>query len=139
MSVGVFGGTFNPIHWGHLRAAEEVTEELALDRMLFVPSASPPHKASGDIASIELSNQSAALRRPAAGEDLLFHSNRFRATSMREVELAPDSRYTDRAPTPLRGIFVHRSADVRDAPHRSRTPLRQICRGKPEVPRGNGS
>jgi nicotinate-nucleotide adenylyltransferase len=42
--VGIFGGTFNPIHFGHLRAAEEVVELLALDRMLFVPSADPPHK-----------------------------------------------------------------------------------------------
>jgi nicotinate-nucleotide adenylyltransferase len=42
--MGVFGGTFNPIHVGHLRAAEEVTEALGLERMLFVPSAAPPHK-----------------------------------------------------------------------------------------------
>ncbi|HME74035.1 MAG TPA: nicotinate-nucleotide adenylyltransferase [Myxococcota bacterium] len=42
--VGLFGGTFNPIHLGHLRAAEEVAEALALERMVFVPSAQPPHK-----------------------------------------------------------------------------------------------
>jgi nicotinate-nucleotide adenylyltransferase len=54
MSVGVFGGTFNPIHWGHLRAAEEVAEQLELESMLFVPSASPPHKANTDIAPPEL-------------------------------------------------------------------------------------
>ena len=42
--VGLFGGTFNPIHVGHLRAAEEVAEALALERMVFVPSAKPPHK-----------------------------------------------------------------------------------------------
>ena len=42
--VGIFGGTFNPIHLGHLRAAEEVVELLELERMLFVPSADPPHK-----------------------------------------------------------------------------------------------
>ena len=42
--IGVFGGTFNPIHFGHLRAAEEVVEALGLERMLFVPSARPPHK-----------------------------------------------------------------------------------------------
>ena len=43
---GVFGGTFNPIHVGHLRAAEEVAEQLELERVLFVPSAQPPHKAN---------------------------------------------------------------------------------------------
>ncbi len=46
--VGIFGGTFNPIHLGHLRAAEEVTEALDLERMIFVPSAQPPHKRSSD-------------------------------------------------------------------------------------------
>lgn len=44
--AGVFGGTFNPIHLGHLRAAEEVLEALGLERMIFVPSAQPPHKAT---------------------------------------------------------------------------------------------
>jgi len=49
--VGVYGGTFNPIHAGHLRAAEEVAEALGLARVLFVPSALPPHKADepGDV------------------------------------------------------------------------------------------
>jgi nicotinate-nucleotide adenylyltransferase len=42
--TGILGGTFNPIHIGHLRAAEEVVERLGLERMIFVPSADPPHK-----------------------------------------------------------------------------------------------
>jgi len=42
--IGVFGGTFDPIHVGHLRAAELVCEALDLERMLFVPSADPPLK-----------------------------------------------------------------------------------------------
>ena len=42
--IGILGGTFNPIHLGHLRAAEEVIEALELERIIFVPSASPPHK-----------------------------------------------------------------------------------------------
>jgi nicotinate-nucleotide adenylyltransferase len=54
--IGVYGGTFNPIHVGHLRAAEEVAEALELERVLFVPSATPPHKLDGaeEIAPAEL-------------------------------------------------------------------------------------
>ena len=47
--IGLFGGTFNPIHLGHLRAAEEVREALGLTRVHFIPSHTPPHKtASSD-------------------------------------------------------------------------------------------
>jgi nicotinate-nucleotide adenylyltransferase len=42
--VGIFGGTFNPVHLGHLRAGEEVCEALGLEQLLFVPSGEPPHK-----------------------------------------------------------------------------------------------
>jgi nicotinate-nucleotide adenylyltransferase len=53
MRVGLFGGSFNPIHLGHLRAAEEVREALGLDLLYFIPAASPPHKPSGDLAPAE--------------------------------------------------------------------------------------
>ncbi len=49
MRLGIFGGTFNPIHMGHLITAEQVREAFDLDRMLFVPSARPPHKPSPDL------------------------------------------------------------------------------------------
>ena len=42
--IGVFGGTFDPIHIAHLRCAEEAREQLRLDQVLFVPAADPPHK-----------------------------------------------------------------------------------------------
>jgi nicotinate-nucleotide adenylyltransferase len=45
--IGILGGTFNPVHVGHLRAAEEVAEALGLERVLLVPSAQPPHKSGG--------------------------------------------------------------------------------------------
>lgn len=44
MRLGLLGGTFNPIHFGHLRSAEEIYENLKLDRIIFIPSAAPPHK-----------------------------------------------------------------------------------------------
>lgn len=45
MKVGILGGTFNPIHYGHLRIAEEVRERFDLARVILVPAAIPPHKA----------------------------------------------------------------------------------------------
>ena len=44
MRIGVMGGTFDPIHLGHLRAAEEIYWAFELDRIIFVPAARPPHK-----------------------------------------------------------------------------------------------
>ena len=53
MRLGLFGGTFNPIHLGHLRAAVEVREAFNLDRLLLIPSAHPPHKTADYVASAE--------------------------------------------------------------------------------------
>lgn len=44
MNIGVYGGTFNPIHNGHIEAARQAVEALSLDRLLLVPAALPPHK-----------------------------------------------------------------------------------------------
>ena len=53
LRIGVLGGTFNPIHIGHLRAAEEAMEALDLDTFLFLPAALPPHKPGQETASFE--------------------------------------------------------------------------------------
>jgi nicotinate-nucleotide adenylyltransferase len=50
--IGLFGGTFDPVHLAHLRTAEEVREALALDRVHFVLAATPPHKAPGSQAPV---------------------------------------------------------------------------------------
>ena len=47
--IGIMGGTFDPIHVGHLAAAEEAREALGLGRILFVPAGRPPHKAAADV------------------------------------------------------------------------------------------
>jgi nicotinate-nucleotide adenylyltransferase len=44
MKIGLFGGTFNPVHLGHLRAAEEIREKFGLEKTIFIPAHVPPHK-----------------------------------------------------------------------------------------------
>ncbi len=51
-AIGLMGGTFNPIHYGHLRMAQELAESLNLEEVRFIPAANPPHK-SADLISAE--------------------------------------------------------------------------------------
>ena len=51
MRIGIMGGTFDPIHLGHLRAAEEIYWAFGMDRIIFVPAARPPHKEEAVVAS----------------------------------------------------------------------------------------
>ncbi len=51
--LGLIGGTFNPIHFGHLRAAEEIAGIMGLDEVLFIPSAMPPHKDLAPVVEFE--------------------------------------------------------------------------------------
>ena len=51
--IGVFGGTFDPIHFGHLRLAEEMAAAIGLSRVLFIPAGQPPHTAK-DVPEIWL-------------------------------------------------------------------------------------
>lgn len=48
--IGILGGTFNPVHYGHLIVAEAVRDDFCLDRVLFIPSGMPPHKSIGEVA-----------------------------------------------------------------------------------------
>jgi len=47
--IGLYGGTFNPIHIGHLRTAEEIRERFKMKEVVFIPSANPPHKDCKDL------------------------------------------------------------------------------------------
>jgi nicotinate-nucleotide adenylyltransferase len=51
MRLGVFGGSFDPVHFGHLLLAECCREQIGLDRVWFVPTAAQPHKLNGPVAS----------------------------------------------------------------------------------------
>ena len=45
MNIGVYGGTFDPPHWGHITAARAAMEQLGLDKLVLIPDRMPPHKA----------------------------------------------------------------------------------------------
>lgn len=49
MKLAIFGGTFDPIHIGHLRAARAAVRRFSLDSVLFIPSGTPPHKRAGHL------------------------------------------------------------------------------------------
>lgn len=68
MRAGIFGGTFNPVHNGHLRAAEEIRESFTLDRVFFVPAFIPPHKKTREIADAE--DRLSMVRRAIKGNSL---------------------------------------------------------------------
>ncbi|MCD6193906.1 MAG: nicotinate-nucleotide adenylyltransferase [Candidatus Aminicenantes bacterium] len=63
--LGIFGGTFNPIHLGHLQAGEEIYRRARLDKILFIPAYIPPHKKQVNIAPAE--DRLAMLRLALAG------------------------------------------------------------------------
>lgn len=69
MRLGIFGGTFDPPHVGHLLAASDATEQLALDRLIFIPAATQPLKAERSTAS---GHHRLAMVRLTIGDDPRF-------------------------------------------------------------------
>ena len=51
MRLGIYGGTFDPVHYAHLLAAEQCREQCRLDEVWFIPAAAPPHKPTLTISS----------------------------------------------------------------------------------------
>lgn len=50
-SIGIMGGTFNPVHIGHLIAAQEVLNKMNMDKIIFIPTGNPPHKNKDEVLS----------------------------------------------------------------------------------------
>jgi nicotinate-nucleotide adenylyltransferase len=71
--VGVLGGTFDPVHWGHLAIAESARETLGLERVLFVPGGQPPHKTD---RAVTPGDQRAAMLEAAIADNASFAVSR---------------------------------------------------------------
>ena len=68
MPIGILGGTFDPIHYGHLRLAQEIGQGLKLEEVRFVPSGTPPHRAAPLTSALER----LAMVRLAVRDNALF-------------------------------------------------------------------
>jgi nicotinate-nucleotide adenylyltransferase len=90
--VGVFGGTFNPVHYGHLRSALELVERLQLARLHLMPSARPPHREAPECSA---AHRAAMVELAVAGEPRLV-------CDLRELQRAGKSYMIDSL-TDLRG------------------------------------
>jgi len=66
--IGIFGGSFDPIHFGHLRPALEILEALSLDSMQFIPSGKPPHRG----APVATATQRLAMLKAAVADEPRF-------------------------------------------------------------------
>ena len=71
--IGVFGGTFNPVHYGHLRSALELAERLELEHVRLMPSAEPPHRAAPRCSA---EHRAAMVELAVAGEPRLLCDTR---------------------------------------------------------------
>lgn len=97
MRIGILGGTFNPIHIGHLILAEEAREKLKLDKIIFVPTNLAPHKDNSDIAAAKSRFQMLKL---AVKKNKYF--------SVSDVEIKRDGRsYTIDTIKEFKNIYPH--------------------------------
>ena len=71
--VGLFGGSFNPIHHGHLIAARAVAERVGLARVVFLPCRQPPHKHEDDL--LDGAHRGEMVKLAIADGDLVFFIN----------------------------------------------------------------
>src|SRR5262245_9737320 len=81
MKLGLFGGSFDPIHHGHVRPVLEAVEQIGLDRVVYLPTGRPPHKPNRRLAP--------ALARYAMAEIALLPHSRLEVSGHELSEAAP--------------------------------------------------
>ncbi len=118
--IGVMGGTFNPVHLGHLRAAQEAADRLDLEKIFFVPCAIPPHKENLPIAP--------AAQRLAWLREAIRNDSRFEVDPLELERTGPSysvdtleilsRKFDDRRLVFLLGLDAFRDLDTWKTPER---------------------
>ncbi|RMG01614.1 MAG: nicotinate (nicotinamide) nucleotide adenylyltransferase [Planctomycetota bacterium] len=108
MRLGIFGGSFDPVHYGHLLLAETCREQLSLDRVLFVPAGRPPHKPA---ESLSPAQDRAAMLELAIGGNPHFEICRFEL-DRDEVSYTVDTLRRLREEYPDAGLFLLLGTDM---------------------------
>lgn len=106
-SLGIFGGTFDPIHNAHLSVARAAADRFRLGRLLFIPSARPPHRREGPFAGYE---DRFAMVELACGEDARFEASRLEAEG--EVSYSIDTIERVAAEFAVRPLYFLIGADA---------------------------
>lgn len=114
MRIGIYGGTFDPIHYAHLILAEQCREQCRLDEVWFVPAAQPPHKMSSPISDAKL--------RCEMVEFAIAGNSKFRLSRIELERTGPSFTFETleqiQSEDPTRELFLLIGADsVRDLPH----------------------
>jgi nicotinate-nucleotide adenylyltransferase len=122
MRLGIFGGTFDPVHLGHLLLAECCREQCRLDEVWFLPAAVPPHKLERDLTP---ANQRIEMLELAVAGNPAFSVSRFE-TDRGGINYTVDTLEHFRQEEPARELFFLLGADMfLDLPH-WRNPAR-VC------------
>ena len=114
MRVGLFGGSFDPVHYGHLLLAECCREQCPLDKVLFLPAAVPPHKRDWELTPAEM--RSEMLNLAIAGHEQ-FAVSRFEV-ERGGISYTIDTLHHFRSESPGADFFLLLGADMlHDLPH----------------------
>lgn len=99
MRIGIFGGTFNPIHLGHIYIADQTRQQLSLDQVVFLPSGDPPHKSAETLAPAH--HRLEMVRLALEGHDHFLLSEREASSTEKSYTIHTLSRIKEEMPGEL--------------------------------------